>query len=208
MPCPCPSNVRKRTDPEPDEVPWGAAPLIHVACLSLTSALPFVILVLRQVAFLLLFVCFPTATMCQHGDGRCGRENCWEWALQVSPGWSGPVSHSLWGSPLLSAGGLKAFSLASPRLRGLTTVCTEDLPATVLRDAQRLKVPLARLLVDGPDGLPLLCWSQAGSEAGPMDARGPRPRPVHTRPPGTGSRPGQPGGPGLQRGRQSPRART
>lgn len=55
--------------------------------------------------FFVVVCFFPTATMCQHGDGRCGQENCWEWALQVSPGWSGPVSHSLWGSPLLSAGG-------------------------------------------------------------------------------------------------------
>ena len=209
MPCLCPSNVRKGTDPEPEEVPCRAAPLIHVASLSLTSALSFVILVLQQVAFLLLFVFFQLPQCVNTAMADVDKRTVGSGPSRSAPAGVAQCHTAFGGVPCCLQGGLKAFSLASPPLRGLTAVCTEDLPAaTVLRDAQRLKVPLARLLVDGPDGLPLLCWSQAGSEAGPMDARGPRPRPVHTRPPGTGSRRGQPGGPGLQRGRQSPRART
>lgn len=180
-------EVTKRTDPELEEVPCPLAPPTHVACL--TSALSSAILVLqREVGF------FPTAAAHQHGDGRCGRESRWQWAPQVGPGGSGPgrVSHGIWGSPLLCAGGLKAFSSVCPPFRGPTAIPTEDLPATVLTVAQRLKGPLARLF----------------RQVGPVGTRGPRPRPAHTRPPGAGPLRGRPGGPVLRRERQSPRART
>lgn len=153
---------------------------------------------------------FPAAATCKHDDGECGQQNssgCWvPW---VSCSWSGWCSSE----PRTFGGSLAVWGWRARPFSHQPSSCFVAQLPSAQKASSRCR---GRPAPSGPAGSSLFwvwawqffcCAGVKRQRGGSGGVRGPRPRPAHTRPPGAGPHRGQPGGPGLQKARQSPQAR-